>query len=323
MKILKCKTFCIYLVLIIAICAEMTAIGYSALSCQYWVALGCVVGAFQCGRFDERAANEKKWKKETVAETANITNLWHKMNLCATTKTARVMDYRQLMMIAARNLRKEREIRMAKFNIEVELDWLNDEEYSIDDEIREQVINGVKDKLLKRATDEALKKLDSAIAEKLEEATEIIEQRVQDFIAVVTEKQIEKIKIPKKKSTWSDEVDFIPISEFVGKQYEEYLTKKVYDKDFEVARYNSDKVYSIAEAHIKSYLNDTLSAQVSEMVRKAQKEAEDTVIKTLEQNLKDQLAVDTIKRMNIPKLLENLQQKALEFEKEGADERNN
>ena len=29
---------------------------------------------------------------------------------------------------------------MAKFNIEVELDWLNDEDYSIDDEIKEQVI---------------------------------------------------------------------------------------------------------------------------------------------------------------------------------------
>ena len=52
------------------------------------------------------------------------------------------------------------------------------------------------------------------------------------------------------------------------------------------------------------------------MIKKAQKEAEDTVIKTLEQNLKDQLAVDTIKRMNIPKLLENLQQKALEFEED-------
>lgn len=199
------------------------------------------------------------------------------------------------------------------------MDWLNDEEYSIDDEIREQVISGVKDELMKRATDEALKKLDFAIADKLKEATEIIEQRVQDFITVVTEKQIEKIQIPKKKSTWSDEVEFIPISEFVGQQYEEYLTKKVYDKDFERTRYNSDAVYSISEVQIKQYLNKTLSAQVSEMVRKAQKEAEDTVIKTLEQNLKDQLTVDTIKRMNIPKLLENLQQKALEFEKESEE----
>lgn len=210
---------------------------------------------------------------------------------------------------------------MAKFNIEVELDWL-DEGYSIDDEIREQVVSGVKDELLKKATDEALKKLDSAIADKLKEATDIIEQRVQDFIAVVTEKQIEKLKIPRKKSSWGSEVEFIPISEFVGEQYEEYLTKKVYDRDFSIARYDSDKQYSISEKCIRKYLNSTLSAQVSEMVQKAQKDAEDTVIKTLEQNLKDQLAVDTIKRMNIPKLLENLQQKALEFEKEGANESN-
>lgn len=209
---------------------------------------------------------------------------------------------------------------MAKFNIEVELDWINDEEYSIDDEIREQVVSGVKNELLKKATDEALKKLDSAIAEKLKEATDIIEQRVQDFIAVVTEKQIEKLKIPRKKSSWGSEVEFIPISEFVGEKYEEYLTEKVYDRDFNRARYSSDAVYSIAEGQIKKYLNGTLSEQVSDMVRKAQKEAEDTVIKTLEQNLKDQLAVDTIKRMNIPKLLENLQQKALEFENKESEE---
>lgn len=207
---------------------------------------------------------------------------------------------------------------MAKFNIEVELDWLNDEEYSIDDEIKEQVIRGVKNELLKKTTDDVVAKLDRAIAGKLEEATKTIEERVDDFVTVVTEKQIEKIKIPVKESSWSDKVNYIPISEFVGKRYEEYLTRKVYDSSYSLARYDSEKEYSISEKCICEYLNKTLSAQVSEMVKKAQKDAEDTVIKTLEQNLKDQLAVDTIKRMNIPKLLENLQQKALEFEnKEG------
>lgn len=208
---------------------------------------------------------------------------------------------------------------MAKFNIEVELDWINDEEYSIDDEIREQVVRGVKNELLKKTTDEVVKKLDEEIAKKLKDAVSVIEQRVEEFIATVTENSIEKIKIPRKKSTWGDEVEFIPISEFIGMQYEEYLTKKVYNKDFEVARYDSDRKYSISEKHIKEYLNGTLSTQVSEMVKTAQKEAEDTVLKTLEQNLKDQLAVDTIKRLNIPKLLENLQQKALEFEKENQE----
>ena len=205
---------------------------------------------------------------------------------------------------------------MAKFNIEVELDWLDEDSYSIDEEIKAEVIAGVKNQLLKRTTDETTKKLDAEIAKKLEEATKIIEQRVEDFIAAVTEKQIEKIKIPVKESSWSDKVNYIPISEFVGKQYESYLTKKIYDSDYNTAKYNSDAQYSISEKHIRSYLDKTLSKQVSEMVRKAQKDAEDTIIKTLEQNLKDQLAVDTIKRMNIPKLLENLQQKALEFEED-------
>lgn len=205
---------------------------------------------------------------------------------------------------------------MAKFNIEVELDWLNDEEYTIDDEIREKVVNGVKNELLKKATDEVVKKLDEEIAKKLESATEVIGQRVDEFLSIVTEKQIEKIKIPRKKSTWGDEVEFIPISEFVGMQYEEYITRKIYDSDFSVARYDSDKKFSMTEKCIRDYLNKTLSKQVSDMVKSAQKEAEETVLKTLEQNLRDQLAVDTIKRLNIPKLLESLQQKALEFDAE-------
>lgn len=111
----------------------------------------------------------------------------------------------------------------------------------------------------------------------------------------------------------------IPITEFIGKRFEEFTTRKIYNSNFEKARYDSDAKYSMTEKYIKEYLNSTLSAQVSEMVKKAQKDAEDTVLKTLEQNLKDQLAVDTIKRLNIPKLLENLQNKALEFEKESEE----
>lgn len=203
---------------------------------------------------------------------------------------------------------------MAKFSIEVELDFL-EEDYSIDEEIKEAVVCGVKNELLKKSTDEVAQRLERAIAEKLEEATKTIDEHIENFVATVTEKQIEKIKIPHKPSSWSDEVKFIPISEYVGMQYEAYLTQKIYDKEFNLARYSSEKQYSMAEVHIRKYLNETLSKQVSEMIRKAQADAETTVLKTLEQTLKDQLAIDTIKRMNIPKLLNNLQKKALEFEK--------
>lgn len=46
---------------------------------------------------------------------------------------------------------------MAKFNIEVELDWVDGEDgYTIDEEIKEQVVSGIKDALLRKATTEAV-----------------------------------------------------------------------------------------------------------------------------------------------------------------------
>lgn len=52
---------------------------------------------------------------------------------------------------------------MAKFNIEVELDWVEEEAgYTIDEEIKEQVVRGVKDALLRKATDEAVQRVDNA-----------------------------------------------------------------------------------------------------------------------------------------------------------------
>ena len=60
---------------------------------------------------------------------------------------------------------------MAKFNIEVELDWVDVEDgYTIDEEIKEQVVSGIKDALLKKATTEAVEAVDDKIAEKILEA---------------------------------------------------------------------------------------------------------------------------------------------------------
>ena len=39
---------------------------------------------------------------------------------------------------------------MAKFNIEVELDWIEEEGYSIDEELKERVVEGIENALLKR-----------------------------------------------------------------------------------------------------------------------------------------------------------------------------
>ena len=63
---------------------------------------------------------------------------------------------------------------MAKFNIEVELDWMEEDSYSIDEELKERIIEGVEDALLKKATHEALRMVDAKIAEKVKESEETI-----------------------------------------------------------------------------------------------------------------------------------------------------
>ena len=107
---------------------------------------------------------------------------------------------------------------MAKFNIEVELDWMDEEAYSIDDELRERIVEGVENALLEKATNEAVKAVDNKIAEKILEAEETIQATVDQFIANVCEEKIGKIVIPEKKSTWSDEVTYKPLSEYVGER---------------------------------------------------------------------------------------------------------
>ncbi len=94
---------------------------------------------------------------------------------------------------------------MAKFNIEVELDWVDGEDgYTIDEEIKEQVVSGIKDALLKKATTEAVEAVDDKIAEKILEAEGTIQATVDQFVANVCEEKIGKIIIPEKKNTWSE-----------------------------------------------------------------------------------------------------------------------
>ena len=62
---------------------------------------------------------------------------------------------------------------MAKFNIEVELDWMDEEAYSIDDELRERIVKGVENALLEKATNEAVKAVDNKIAEKILETSSL------------------------------------------------------------------------------------------------------------------------------------------------------
>lgn len=195
---------------------------------------------------------------------------------------------------------------MAKFTITVDLDWLDNEE-SIDDAIRDEVVNGAREYLLNKTNMEIQKKLDAEIGKKLVQAQEVVDKTIDQYIQVITTDNISKLKIAEKKSTWSDEVVMTPISEYIGKKFDEFCNTKRYNCDFSVARYDGDKIYSMAEKSIQEYLKKILEKQVSDVVKNAQKNAELEIVKSLENTLKTNLAEETIKKMNIPQVLKNLE----------------
>lgn len=200
---------------------------------------------------------------------------------------------------------------MAKFNIEAELDWMDDE-YTIDEELRERIVDGVENALLQKATEEAVKAVDNKIAEKILEAEETIKETVDTFIANVCEEKIGRIVIPKKKNSWSDEVTYKPLSEYVGERFEYFLTKKRYDVNGEVTNYGREQVMSPADLITHNYLEKELGSKIETMIKNAKREVEESLVKSLEQKLKDNLAKDTIERMNIPEVLKRFSEMSLE-----------
>lgn len=202
---------------------------------------------------------------------------------------------------------------MAKFNIEVELDWVDGEDgYTIDEEIKEQVVSGIKDALLKKATTEAVETVDDKIAEKILEAEGTIQATVDQFVANVCEEKIGKIIIPEKKNTWSEEVTYKPLSEYVGERFELFLTEKRYDRDGCIASYSSDRKLSAADLLTGRYLEKELGKKVETLIASAKREVEESLINSFEQKLKENLAKDTIERMNIPEVLKRFSEMALE-----------
>lgn len=188
---------------------------------------------------------------------------------------------------------------MAKFTVEVELDWL-DEEMTLDDEIKRQIISGIQSRLTKKLEEKMEQQLSSVITEKVDSIAD-------EFITKIMKDNIASIQMPIKTSSWGSEVEYMSLSEFVGKKFENAMKEKTLDQYGKATSYNGDKKYSIVEYLTQGYIAKELNSKVSDMIRDAKEKAEQSLIKNLEENLQQQLHADMLKRLNIPQLLQNLQ----------------
>lgn len=206
---------------------------------------------------------------------------------------------------------------MGKVKIELDLDWLQEgvqeDGGNIEDLIKDEVISS----LQQRFSAQAEKKMEKLLNEKMQEVSA---QVVDGFLEKIMSEKINNLQIPYKSSSWSSEIELLPVSEFVGKRYEEFLKQKVYDKDGNMPRYRDDAKLSIHEFFVNKYLEKELVGKVNELIKTARQDAEETIIKTLETSLKSQLSADIINRLNIPHMLKSLQEKAALFQGDVANE---
>ena len=185
---------------------------------------------------------------------------------------------------------------MAKFTIEVELDWLHDED--IDEMLKREVVEGIQDRLTRNIERE----IKEQVIEKVEEESNRV---VDHFLESVVSDRIEDIKIPHKESSFSTEVEMIPISEYIGKRFEEMATEKRYNRKGERHnRYDDRKAYSLIEYLTNDFIAEELNDKAIELIQQAKTRAEQTLIDSLEDNLQAQLNKDMLERLNVPELLE-------------------
>lgn len=193
---------------------------------------------------------------------------------------------------------------MSKINVSLDLDWLP-EDGSIDEALRDEVVSNVSARL----TAETQKAVDKKIEELMEGMEKSAGMRIEAYLDTVLSEKIASLKIPRKSGNWGSEITYIPITEFIGAQYERYLTEKRLDKDGNCSRYDRDCRYSISEYLIGKFFENELTPKVEKLIKEARERAEKDICGTLEMTLQKQLSADIISKINIPEMLKALQER--------------
>lgn len=198
-----------------------------------------------------------------------------------------------------------------------DINWDFDGEYGVDpsqidqtieEHIKDEVIGGLQDRLVKNVEDRIMGKLakvEEEICKKLEGQVNAV---VDSFLEKICADRIQTLKIPYKKSEYGATVQYLPITEYIGKRYEDYIGEKRFKENGDRATYSGDAKYSMTQLLINKVFGQELDAKVASTIKKARETAEKEIIGSLESTLQQQLTADIIEKINVPQMLKRLQE---------------
>lgn len=174
---------------------------------------------------------------------------------------------------------------MAKFNIEVELDWI-DEDCTLDEKLQESITNKIVSKIKGTVMDEIQ---DTAI--------EIAKSRVGLWVNQLLAQMIKDHKIPYKESDYSSEVKMITIEEMIGKQFEAALNQTV-DKDGEPTNSSYHNCGTRLEWLTGKLARKYADEQVQEFVKNIKRDIEDYTSEKVKEEMFKELTSSLVSNIN-------------------------
>lgn len=178
---------------------------------------------------------------------------------------------------------------MAKFNIEVELDWV-DEDYTIDEELQDIIANKIVSKIK-----------DTVMSEIQDTAIEIAKSRVGLWVNQLLAKMMEDHKIPYKESDYSSEVKMITMEEMIGKQFEAALNQTV-DKDGEPTNSSYKKYGTRLEWLTGKLARKYADMRVQEFVRDIKGDIENYTSEKVKEEMMKQLTAQLVSNIDFNKV---------------------
>lgn len=189
---------------------------------------------------------------------------------------------------------------MANVKVELDLDWLNDDfGVSLEDEVKSKIISDITNKVNLKITET----LDKKVMEVVEAN---VNNTVGEYLKNIMSEKIESIQIPYKSSEWGSKMTFIPLSEYVGMKYNQYLSEKTLDEDGRIATYSSAKKYTVIDFYLQGNVKKAIDVCIEKTLKEARTNTIAHISETLKKQIQSQLNADIVSKLNIEKIIKDL-----------------
>lgn len=175
-----------------------------------------------------------------------------------------------------------------KFNIEVELDYI-DEEGCLDDAIKESILNSVTTIVMKKVSEQVNAKLDEIVIKTAtDKANKIVDKITKNFMTA------EFVKL----DNYGDKIEAgITVKDLLKRQFDDYWKAKV-NKNGNTDNYNGEK-----KCRIEWLIDKLIVKHSTEFAKTLTNDTENKIKATMKKNLQDSIGAKLVAELGFDKLL--------------------